>query len=439
MIDLLMKKLLFSFFALGSFISISQTVHKCYSKEAIDYQQSMMPDYVQRVNDQFEKAKLWSLNHSPKRNLYTIPVVFHIVYNTSEGNISDEILQNQIEILNQDYARLNPDTINTRSEFQSLVAPTNVRFVLADIDPQGNPTSGITRTQTSVETFAGNDLSFENLEKVKATTAGGMDPWNPDEYLNIWVCNMAIDFFGAPLALLLGYATPPDGLSNWPSNTGTEDLIDGVVLQYQVVGDVEHNPNTVLPDSKGRTAVHEIGHYLGLRHIWGDGDCTMDDGVDDTPDATDASSQDCMFNKNTCNADVVGLGDLNDMVENYMDYSSELCQNSFTFQQTAIMHGVLENERFNLVNSPSSALLNENSRSDFEVFPNPTSEILKLSSDNLMSKVSILDLNGRNLKTTTLNNMNLVTFDLNKIENGVYIVNVEFKNGQTTQKRVTKN
>ena len=392
-----------------------------------------MPGYRNLVNEQFEIAKSWSQNHLPTRNQYIIPVVFHVVYNTPDENISDEIILNQLEILNADYARLNADSGNVRSEFQSIVGPTNVRFALATVDPDGNPTTGITRTETSMETFGTLFLDFDVLEQVKSTADGGIDPWDQAHYLNIWVCDMSIDFLGQQLAMLLGYATPPDGLPNWPAGS-TDGMSDGVVLQYHTVGDAEHNPNDIAPDTRGRTAVHEVGHYLGLRHIWGDGDCTEDDGVEDTPDATDASQQDCNFNSNTCTADVVGLGDLPDMVENFMDYSAESCQNSFTRKQADLMHGVLENERYELVHN-NVAALPVHEQITFEVYPNPTIGTLQVKAGQEISGIEVRDIKGRLLLESKGKNTNI---DLQGLDAGIYVLGLNFSDGQSAQKRILK-
>ncbi|MCE3296743.1 MAG: hypothetical protein K0R65_2457 [Crocinitomicaceae bacterium] len=431
-----MKHILLAFLVCGGAAAQAQTTHRCYSKEGIDHQEQLMPGYKNLVNEQFELAKQWSQNHEPKRNIYTIPVVFHVVYNNPEENISDEILQNQIDILNADYARLNADTVNLRSEFDPVAGATNIRFALAQVDPDGNPTTGITRTETNIETFGTLFLDFDVLEQVKSTANGGIDPWDQAHYLNIWVCDMSIDFLGEQFVMLLGYATPPDGLPNWPAGS-VDGLGDGVVLQYHAVGDEDHNGNDMVPGSLGRTAVHEVGHYLGLRHIWGDGDCTEDDGVEDTPDATEASEQDCNLTRNSCNADVVGLGDLHDMVENFMDYSAETCQNSFTRKQTDLMHGVLENDRYDLVHANPVLGLQELPAVAFDAFPNPADSYIKIKAKEQISGIEVHDVNGRMLAQNKVSGSeNAISLD--NLKAGVYVLTVHFSNGQTAQKRISK-
>jgi len=292
--------------------------------------------------------------------------------------LPDSVIFNQIESLNADFRRLNEDADNLRDTFNTVVGDSFISFQLASVDPEGNPTTGITRTNTDVTSFFSLDMS--PAEGVKSSADGGIDPWDQDRYLNIWVCDMSV--FGT--VFLLGYATPPDGLPHWPADA-VEGLSDGVVMQYEAFG--SNNPNPLIAggeeiDVRGRTTTHEVGHYLGLRHIWGDGDCAEEDGVDDTPNAVDQSNQDCDTDKNTC-VDAIGeLGDLPDMVENYMDYSAETCQNSFTLGQIDIMRGVLEVERFDLVNDnpalslAENALLNQN---NFKLYPNPSNGAVQIS------------------------------------------------------------
>jgi len=428
-----MKKTLLLLAVCGSFTITAQTVKKCLSKEAIVYQDQLTPGYANQVNEQFEIAKQWAQNNNPTRSVYTIPVVFHVVYNSASENLPDSVILNQLAGLNADYGRFNADTTNMRSEFQPVAGATQVQFILAGIDPNGNPTSGITRTSTATTSFGSFNVffgDFTDVEKVKSTADGGIDAWDQTRYLNIWVCDMSIN----GQTLLLGYATPPDNLPNWPVGSNP-DLGDGVVLQYQIVG--SNNPNDLGVanyDVLGRTATHEIGHYLGLRHIWGDGDCTMDDGIDDTPNATDASQQDCDTTKNTCNADVVGLGDLHDMIENFMDYSAETCQNSFTRHQVDLMHGVLENQRYDLVHNNPAGL--EELTIVVNCFPNPTTGLLTLTSNNPISTVTVSDLNGKSLNVYSIHATKAV-LDLSVFHSGMYVFSITHTNGMVSQQRVS--
>jgi hypothetical protein len=200
----------------------------------------------------------------------------HVLYSNSEQNITDDQIKSQIEVLNEDYRRLNADKTNTPSAFSNVAADVNIDFFLACVDPIGNSTNGITRTQTNVNPFSrvrNTEGTDEIATKIKYTSLGGCDAWPRDRYLNIWVCNLA--------SPLLGYTQFP--------GIGTA-ATDGVVIKYNAFGrrgklDATYN--------KGRTTTHEIGHWLNLVHIWGDDDngngictsseCTGSDNVDDTP------------------------------------------------------------------------------------------------------------------------------------------------------------
>ena len=250
---------------------------------------------------------------------------------------------------------------------------------------------------------------------------GGEDPWDQSRYLNIWVCNMSINIFGTETTALLGYATPPSGLPNWPPGS-TPNLSDGVVIQFQAFG--SNNPNILdagggAIDVRGRTASHEVGHYLGLRHIWGDGDCTAEDGIDDTPNADAQSNQDCDITKNTCTDNIQGV-DLPDMIENFMDYSEETCQNSFTQGQVDLMHGVLENQRFDLVNN-NPAAINELDLISFSIAPNPASNQIQIESSDVIQKISIVSVDGQIAYTVELNNTSTI-INTSELARGYYYV-----------------
>jgi len=223
----------------------------------------------------------------------TIPVVFHVVYRTATENISAEQIQSQLDVLNDDFRRLNSDV----DDIWPQAADTEIEFCLASFDPQGNPTDGILRVPTTVSEFGTNDA-------VKSASSGGSDAWPYNEYLNFWVCNIG--------GGILGYAQFPGGSAS----------TDGVVCGYQYTGTTG---TATAPFDLGRTATHEVGHWLNLRHIWGDGGCGASDFVDDTPDS-DGPNYGCALGNVACNT--------TDMVQNYMDYSDDACMNLFTQGQT---------------------------------------------------------------------------------------------------------
>ncbi len=229
----------------------------------------------------------------------TIPVVVHVLYNNSAENISDAQIQSQIDELTQDYRGQNADRSKAPSYFAGLVADAGVQFALAKVDPKGYATSGIIRKYTSIQYFSYDD-------RCKSSSVGGDDAWDSDSYLNIWVCNTT--------GGLLGYSSLPGG----------PKAQDGVVINPTVFGTI--NVGGVF--NKGRTAVHEVGHWLNLRHTWGDALCG-DDGVDDTP-TQQAPNRGCPSGQLfTCGNTAHG-----DMYMNYMDFTDDACMYMFTIGQS---------------------------------------------------------------------------------------------------------
>ena len=234
-------------------------------------------------------------------NVVTIPVVFHVIYANSTENIPDSKILEQMQTLNDDFRRLNSDQDNIWSQ----AADTEIEFCLASFDPNGAPTNGILRVPTTVSSFGSND-------NMKFSSSGGSDAWPADEYMNFWVCNLG--------GGLLGYAQFPGG----PAST------DGIVCGYPFVG---NNGPGAGNYNLGRTATHEVGHWLNLRHIWGDGGCSVDDFVTDTPES-DGANYGCALGHVSCNTE--------DMVQNYMDYSDDACMNLFTAGQAVRMQALFQ-------------------------------------------------------------------------------------------------
>ncbi|MEA2583253.1 MAG: hypothetical protein QOF33_1338 [Thermomicrobiales bacterium] len=258
-----------------------------------------------------------------------IPVVVHVVWNTQAQNISDAQIQSQIDVLNQDFRRTNADAAQVPGAWQGIAADSRVEFFLATTDPNGNPTNGITRTQTQTASFgqAGNP--------VKSAGTGGANPWPSDRYLNMWVCQLT--------GGLLGYAQFPGG----PANT------DGVVIRHSAFG---MTGTAAPPFHRGRTATHEIGHWLNLFHIWGDDGtgCNGSDEVGDTPNASGPNTGCPGFPRVTCNN-----GPNGDMYMNYMDYTDDACMFMFTAGQVTRMQATLDDPRasIGLATTPEVAVI----------------------------------------------------------------------------------
>jgi hypothetical protein len=252
-----------------------------------------------------------------RARLVTIQVVVHVVYLGPAENLSDAQVKSQITALNRDYGARNKDRSKVPPVWRGLVSDTGIRFALARRSPPGKPTSGITRTRTKRDWFGDDD-------SVKAANSGGADPWPTSKYLNLWVCSLGRG--------LLGYAQFPGG----PAAT------DGVVILNRAFG----TKGIVKPPfNLGRTATHEVGHWLNLRHVWGDTEhCEGTDFVSDTPNQQRPNYGKPKFPHITC-----GNGPSGDMFVNYMDYVDDAAMVMFTTQQVARMQATLDGPRASLI------------------------------------------------------------------------------------------
>lgn len=318
-----MKKALFLFTAFIAIFSTyaQQTSIKCGQ----EYVEQTLIDHFGNLEElrndvEVELAKYPDAGPGPEANVFTIPVVVHIIYNKPENNISRAQVVDAIRVLNRDYRRMNADTTNTRALFKPVAADIEIEFELARLDPNGNCTDGITRT-------------FSNLTDNASNNVKPLSNWNNARYLNIWVVE-SINSSSTP-GTILGYAY-------FPVPGGQPYTVDGIVIRHDQMGTIG------TADAGGRTLVHEAGHYLNLYHPF-QGGCFGGDQCSDTPPVAQSNSG-CNFSANSCNNDVPNLVD---QVENYMDYSDDECTNMFTVCQRGRMRATLNSSqlRGNLISS----------------------------------------------------------------------------------------
>lgn len=336
-----------------------------------------------------------------------IPVIIHVLYHSDIQNISDAQVASQLIVLNNDYRRLNADTLNTPAPFKKIAADTRIVFCLAKVDPNGRYTPGIIHKYTKQEFFLSDD-------GMKFSSTGGDDAWDSKKYLNIWVCSL----FGRTL----GYAVLP----------GADANKDGVVIQYEVFGTT---PNVAAPFNKGRTTTHEIGHWLGLRHLWGDAVCG-DDGIGDTPPQQGYSTNCPSFpHTSSCSENPYG-----DMFMDYMDFTDDACMNMFTQGQKTEMRALFAagGPRNSFLSSsvcdsslaqggplPKDSIINT---ADISVYPNPFSNQVTISYKNkadLTGKtVKIYDVTGKLILAQTLTAQK-TTITFNNLPNGIYFLKID--------------
>lgn len=295
--------------ALSLFPGLAQAQRNCGSNEHHLHLMQTDPQYAANRAHIEQHTANYVVNPNKQRVVKTIPVVFHIVYNTAAQNVSDAQIQSQLNVLNADFRKLNADWTNTPAVFQPLVADAEIQFCLAQQDPNGLATTGIVRKSTTVTAFSTNDA-------VKYTAQGGDNAWDRSRYLNIWVCNLS--------GGVLGYAQFPGGAA----------ATDGVVITYTGFGTTG---TAAAPFNKGRTATHEVGHWLNLYHIWGDDGtgCNGSDQVGDTPNQGSENYGCPAFPKVSCSN-----GPNGDLFMNYMDYTDDACMFMFTAGQKARMEAL---------------------------------------------------------------------------------------------------
>ncbi|WP_242134262.1 M43 family zinc metalloprotease [Aestuariivivens marinum] len=339
-----------------SIIAFTKTFGQIESKEphlircgSVEYNKALLTEFPEMMGSdvfedrlkQFTEAyKLQRSAASNKLAVITIPVVVHVLHNgepIGDGpNLSEAQVLSQITVLNQDFRKLS----GTRGDGGGV--DTEIQFQLAKQDPSGCPTNGIDRVNIGQD---GINESSQNDAQNQMNALKPSSIWDATVYLNIWT----VKFRGG--SGLLGYAQLPGGSVN----------TDGVVLDYKYFG-TDDDPNVSLAGSYnlGRTTTHEVGHYLGLLHTWGDnwteGDpddnsCGDDDNIADTPNSGRPNYGCPQTIPDTC------PGGDDDMIENYMDYSDDVCFDTFTDGQKTRMQGILGSTRSSLASSTKNNLV----------------------------------------------------------------------------------
>jgi hypothetical protein len=333
-----------------------------------------------------------------------IPVVVHVLYTNDGNNISESQIQTQLDILNRDFNMGSNDIASIPGAFQNRAGTANIRFQLAKVDPDGKATNGITRKKSARELWANDD-------KVKNPAFGGVRPWDRNSYLNLWVCTLVPG--------LLGYASAP----------GSPAELDGVVIRNNVFGGGSGS------FSKGRTAVHEIGHWLNLKHLWGTNECGSDEVADTPPQRT--YNQGCpsfpRLNTSCNNGDPVG-----EMFMNFMDFTDDACMMMFTQGQVsrmrtlfefgavreAILHSKALGEPWNTSGSMTDIQPDVSPSVSVSTYPNPATDQITLEGKGTMlagKKFSLYSIDGNMIMEGTVSSENQ-KINLSHLRPGLFFI-----------------
>lgn len=342
----------------------------------------------------------------------SFPVVFHVLYNTTAQNLPDTVLLHQLDVLNEDYQAMNADIVNVPAAWQPIIGNMDIGFEFAAVDPQGNPTIGIERRQIIGSPNPFDPHSFAN---------GGLDPWPDSAYLNIWV----YDLPGG----LLAYATFPDNNPN---------TVNGLDLDWTIVG--RNDANTIAPYNKGRTATHEMAHFFGLRHIWGDdgNSCTGTDNIADTPNQASETYGNPGVGTvitDACTPVAPGI-----MWMNFLDFTDDAAMCFFTQGQVVEVTNNINTYYASFVVPAGVRNVAAGNQSQYSVFPSPSSTgVFQINRTDIhtTANVEVYDLQGRLIIAPQQfgNGSATMQVDLSAFGNGMYSVIIRSA-GATETKRV---
>lgn len=417
-------------------------IRKCGTPTDFNEERQAYETWMQEV---LRKENQFS-NGKKAATVYNIPVVFHIIHSGqavgTSYNISQAQVNSQITILNQDFRKSNSDfgTYVTQSGLSSLAADCEINFCSAQVTPTGSimPEPGIDRILCS-------DKSWTNPPHTDTYINSTIKPgssWDPTKYLNIWIVYMNDGTLGyAQFPTVPSAATPTIGdMNGWGGAANT----DGVVFDYRYIGNIG---TATAPYNKGRTAVHEIGHWLGLWHIWGDDGsaCSGTDYVTDTPNQA-GENYTCPTTNGSVKTDACSTTTPGVNYQNYMDYSDDKCMVMFTAGQKARMQACMQycTRRSSLATSTVCSVnsIDENvTELETEIFPNPSTGDLYVTVNVLNTQdftIIVINTLGQTIQEIkqVRSNGGTTKIDLSDNAKGVYFVTIKSKTSSKTKRVV---
>lgn len=394
---------------------------RCFSQVQLAQEEALNPALRAKRNRMTLALNNWLENNShsiQNRTVLTLPVVVHVVWKNTEENINEEQILSQLAALNEDFRMINDNLDIVPAEFQALITDIELEFCLAELDPDGNPSTGITRTQTNQD-FVGTAI-VNGSRAIFFDDNGGKNAWPTDQYINIWV---------ARREFALGAATFPGQAS---------EATDGIVIDPYYFGRTGLATEST-PFHLGKTLSHEMGHYFGLSHLNGpnaSSDCDEDDGLEDTPNQSGTYLGECPTHPSeSCGS--------NDMFMNIMSLTNDECLAFFTPDQKMLMLANLNEFRSGLLDTPACTPTSVNtpagSKPDFSLVPNPAKNQVQIQFEMPISEgfyINLYSSAGSLLLKRYIFPPNSLAFDLKSFQAGIYIIEIRAKDYVQSRKLV---